>query len=123
MKAALARYWQVVLFLLFLFWVIFAADTGTFPPFIREIYRFPHGDWVGHLVLYGILAWLTARALPRKVDIFVWKLPLSALLVILMAALEELSQFWFPRRTPDIYDLSFGILGIILGTWLANLRR
>jgi VanZ family protein len=112
--------WLTVGFLLFMLAVAVAADTGTIPPFIRDIYRFPHGDWVGHFVLYGILAWLSARAFPRRVNFFGWQFPLSALLVFVMAALEELSQFWFPRRTPDIFDLSFGALGIILGTWLAG---
>jgi VanZ family protein len=51
------------------------------------------------------------------------QLPLSALLVVLMALLEEISQFWFPLRTPDLADLSLGILGTIVGTWLANLPR
>ena len=120
MKAALSRYWLVLLFLLFLFWVIVAADTGTIPPFIRNIYRFPGGDWVGHFVLYGILAFLAVRAFPRRVNVFGWMLPLSVLLVILMAALEELSQSWFPLRSADWRDLSFSIIGIITGTWLAG---
>jgi VanZ family protein len=115
--------WLTVGFLLFMLAVAVAADTGTIPPFIRDIYRFPHGDWVGHFVLYGILAWLSARAFPRRVNFFGWQFPLSALLVFVMAALEELSQFWFPRRTPDIFDLSFGALGIILGTWLAGWEK
>ena len=123
MKTALSRYWLVLSFLLFMFWVIVAADTGTIPPFVRDIYRFPGGDWVGHFALYGILAWLSARTFPRQVNVFGWKFPLTALLVILMAALEELSQFWFPLRTPDIYDLSFGVLGTLTGTWLASLRH
>lgn len=120
MKVALSRYWLVVLFLLFLFGVVVAADTGTIPPLIRDIYRFPGGDWVGHFTLYGILAWLSARAFPQRVKLFGWRLPLSALLVLFMAALEEVSQFWFPIRTPDWCDLSFGVFGIILGTWLAG---
>jgi hypothetical protein len=123
MKAALSRYGPVFLFLFFLFGVIVVADTGTMPPFIRDFYRFPGGDWVGHFVLYGILAWLAARAFPRRINFFGVPLPLSALLVLLMAALEELSQFWFPVRTPDFYDLSFGVLGTLAGTWLAGRRK
>ena len=115
--------WLAVGFLLFMLAVVVAADTGTLPFFIRRMYRFPGGDWAGHFVLYGILAFLAARAIPRRVSVFRWMLPVSALLVFLMAALEELSQFWFPLRTPDLYDLSFGVLGIILGTWLAGRRK
>jgi polysaccharide biosynthesis protein VpsQ len=123
MKTVLSRSWPVWLFLLFLAVVIVVADTGTMPPFIRDLYRFPGGDWVGHFILYGILAWLSARAFSRQVNFFKWALPLSALLVILMAALEELSQFWFPSRTPDLFDLFFGILGTVVGTWLARRRK
>jgi polysaccharide biosynthesis protein VpsQ len=123
MKIALSRYGQVLLFLLFLFYVIVAADKGAIPPFIRAIYYFPHGDWVGHFVLYGILAWLAVRAFPRQIILGGWKFFLSALFVILMATIEELSQFWFPTRTPDFFDLSFGVLGTIVGTWLGVMMR
>ena len=123
MKIALSRYGPVLLFLLFLFYVIVAADKGAIPPFIRAIYRFPHGDWVGHFVLYGILAWLAVRAFPRQINLRGWKFPLSALFVILVAAIEELSQFWFPARTPELLDLTFGVLGTIMGTWLGARKR
>lgn len=123
MKAALARYWLFGLFAVFIGWVIVAADTGTIPLAIRAITRFPGGDWVGHFTLYGVLAWLSVRAFPRRVTIFGRGFPLAAFFVILLAALEELSQFWFPLRTPDWRDLSFGVLGILLGTWLASLKR
>jgi polysaccharide biosynthesis protein VpsQ len=123
MKISLSRHGQLLLFLLFLFYVIVAADKGAIPPFIRTMYHFPHGDWVGHFVLYGILAWLAARAFPRQVNFRGRKFPLSALFVILMAAIEELSQFWFPTRTPELLDLTFGVLGTIMGTWLGAMKR
>jgi hypothetical protein len=123
MRTSSLRYVLVSLFLLFLFWVIFAADTGTFPLFIRRIYGFRGGDWVGHFVLYGILAWLAVRAFPRRVKVFRWELPLAALFVVLMAVLEEISQFWFPLRTPDLVDVSFGVLGISMGAWLGNWKK
>jgi hypothetical protein len=123
MKISFLRFVPVMLFLLFLAWVIYAADTGTFPLFIRQIYGFRGGDWIGHFVLYGILAWLAVRAYPRRVTVFRWQLPLAALLVVTMAVLEELSQFWFPRRTPDLVDLSLGVLGITVGTWLGSWQK
>jgi polysaccharide biosynthesis protein VpsQ len=122
MKQSIWR-WLAVGFLLFMLAVAVAADMDTIPNFVRNIYRFQGGDKLGHFVLYGILAFLAAHAFPRRVNILGWMLPLSALLVLLMAILEELSQFWFPHRTPDIYDLSFGVLGIIVGTWLAGRRK
>ncbi len=121
-KTSLFRSSLLLAFCLFLAWVIYAADTGTFPPFIRALYKFPGGDWVGHFVLYGLLTWLAVRAWPRRVRLAAWRFPLAAGLVALAALLEELSQFWFPLRTPDWRDLAFGLLGIGLAAWLA-LRR
>ena len=123
MKSTLLRYVPVLLFLLFLFWVIVATDTNSLPSFIRHIYRFPHGDWVGHFVLYSILALLAVRAFPRRVNCGRVKFPLSALFVALLVTIEELSQFCFPNRTPDLTNLSFGILGTIVGTLLGIMKR
>ena len=118
MKENLWR-WAAGAFLLFMLAVAISADSGTIPPWIRSIYRFPGGDWVGHFVLYGVLALLGARAFPQRTRIAGQPIPLSVVVTIVLAALEELSQFWFPLRSPDWRDLSFGILGILTATWLA----
>jgi hypothetical protein len=119
MPASRLRYWLFGLFAFFIAWVIFAADTGSFPLWLRALYRFPGGDWVGHFVLYGLLAWFAVRAFPQRVSLLGRSIPLAALLVLLLAVLEELSQFWFPLRTPDWRDLAFGTAGTLVGTWLA----
>jgi len=108
--------WLAGAFLVFLLAVAIAADRGTLPQWIKGIYRFPNGDRVGHFALYGILAFLSVRAYPRQVSIAGRSLPLAVLVVVLLAALEELSQFWFPLRTPDWLDLTAGILGIFTST-------
>jgi VanZ family protein len=106
-------------FLLFLLAIAVMADRGTLPVWIRNFYRFPGGDWVGHFVLYGGLAFLAARAFPQRVRMAGLAIPISVLVCILLAGLEELSQFWFPLRTPDWRDFAFGVLGILAGTWRA----
>lgn len=121
-KTKLLRFGPLLGFGLFLVWVAYAADTGTFPTWIRALYRFPGGDWVGHFVLYGILAWLAVRAWPRRVRLLRWRFPLAAGWVALAALLEELSQFYFPLRTPSLADLAFGLLGLSFGAWLAARR-
>ena len=115
--------WSAGIFLLFMLAVAIAADRGTLPLWIRNIYRFPGGDWAGHFVLYGILAYLGAGSFHRRVRVAGRYVPLVMIVVILLAALEELSQFWFPLRTPDWRDLGFGVLGILTATWLHSLTN
>ncbi len=100
--------------------VAVAADLDAIPPAVRDIYRFPGGDWVGHFVLYGLMAFIGIRAFPRRAKMFSFSLPLAALATACLSALEELSQFWFPTRTPDWRDLSFGLLGILVVAWLSG---
>ena len=49
----------------------------------------------------------------------------GATLVFVVAALEELSQAWFPNRTLDITDLMADVVGILVFSWLSRalLRR
>ncbi len=115
--------WLAGAFLLFMLAVAIAADRGSMPVWVRNIYRYPGGDWLGHFILYGILAFLGIRAFSRQVSMAGRSFPLSALLVILLAALEELSQFWFPLRTPSLYDLAFGLSGVVCAAWLTRLSR
>jgi hypothetical protein len=113
--------WLAGGFLLFMLMIVVAADRGALPSWVRSIYRFPGGDWVGHFVLYGILAFLGVRAFSQRILIGRRSIPIPMLVTILLAALEELSQFWFPLRNPDWRDLLFGVLGILLATWLVSL--
>jgi len=107
------------LFLVFIFLVIIAADTNTIPPIVRDVYRFPGGDLVGHFVLYGLLTFLLARAFPCRLHVGQLQPALTSLLVFGLALAEELSQFFFPFRTPSLLDLGCGLLGILLADWLA----
>lgn len=103
-----------ILFLGFIFLVILAADQGSIPPVIRALYRFPGGDLAGHFLLHGILAYLLARAFPRRLQMGGFSLAISSLWLPGLALTEELSQFFFPSRTPDLLDLACGLLGILL---------
>ncbi len=102
------------LFLVFVFLVTLAADWGMIPPFIRAIYRFPSGDLAGHFLLYGILAYLLTRAFPHRLQMGDFSLAISSLGAVALALAEEISQFFFPLRTPSPLDLACGLLGILL---------
>ncbi len=110
------------LFLGFILFVILAANQGTIPPVIRALYRFPGGDLAGHFILYGILAYLLARAFPRRLQTGGFSPAISSLWVFGLAFSEELSQFFFPLRTPDLLDLACSLLGILFADHLAFRR-
>ena len=108
-----------LLFLLIILLVIVAADLDAIPPVVRDLYRFPGGDLLGHFVLYGLLAYLLARAFPRPQHLGRFSIPIIVLPLLALIALEEFSQSFFAARTASLSDLTFSFLGVALGTWLA----
>lgn len=109
-------------FLLFVVLIILAADSGHMPDFLRRLYDFPGGDRVGHVILYGILAFLLASAFPRPLKIARKSIPIVSVALLIFAAAEECSQALFSTRTPDLIDLLCSGLGVCLGSWIASRR-
>lgn len=106
-------------FFIFLLFVAYWADTGTMPDILKTAYAFPNGDRLGHVVLYGMLAYLLTVAFPyRRVRVGAWSFSLGVVLALGMATLEEFSQLFIVTRTPDLIDLIAGYLGIYLSTWI-----
>ena len=112
-----------LLFLLFIVLVIIGADNGNLSPYLRSIYDFPGGDKIGHFTLYGILAYLLARAFPQPLRLGRVSAPIAIIGLVIFATLEEYSQKFFPSRTFDLLDLTFSLLGILAGTWLAGRKK
>ena len=103
-------------------YIIYAADTGTLPPFIIRLYRFPGGDKVGHVLVFGLLALgVTALLYPRRIRLFRAMLPAGAVLVALLVTLEEASQWFIASRSFDLVDLACSYLGIFLGTAVGHM--
>ncbi len=89
--------------------------------FLRFINKIPHGDKIGHFVLYGILTLLVDLALFRSFPhlnrhLLVLRV---ALILALLIGLEEFSQQYFPSRSFDLVDLAFSYLGVIFFSWVA----
>lgn len=96
--------------------VFVLADTSHLGA-IRRLYDFPYGDKAGHLALYGMLTLLVSLVLlqmrPSR-----HRLPLIALAGSAVAALvvaEEMSQFWMPSRSVDVFDVMASYAGVIVG--------
>jgi len=116
------RPWRLaaLLFFLFLLLVVWWADTQRIPGIFRALCDYPGGDKVGHFSLYGIFAFLGAKAWRRPLRVGRRSLPMGLFPAALMATLEETSQLFFPSRTPDLLDLGAGFLGIALAALLAT---
>jgi len=115
----LKKYLPLAGFLLFMVLIIIWADTDTMPTFLRRIYIFPFGDKIGHFVIYGVFAYLLTWAMPaRRLKLGRFSLPLGLVIAVAFATLEEASQLFFARRTPDLFDLLMGYLGIYASTWI-----
>lgn len=113
-----------LLFFAFILFIIIGADNGSLSSYLRGIYDFPGGDKIGHFALYGLMAFLLARGFPRPLwQLGRFSIPISVIILFVLAAVEEYSQRFFPTRTSDIIDFTFTTLGIITGTWLATFKK
>lgn len=110
-----------VVFILFISWIIYSADTGKQNIVFNIIEDVPYGDKLGHFFLFGILTLLLNIALKYRRFKYWQKLPLGTFLVILVVLLEELSQGFLPNRTLDIMDLIADALGILTFTYISYL--
>ncbi len=102
-----------VLFAVFLLVVIYWAASGNMPEMIQRLYDFPGGDKAGHFLLMGGLALLVNLALGgRRLQMGGRQLLTGSVLVAAFISLEEVSQFAFPLRTPDVWDWAASMAGI-----------
>jgi len=104
--------------------IVGLADVGVLGPLVRGLHAVPLGDKICHLVLATGLGYFAA-SFPRAPAITIARMRLSSatLLVVVVAALEEISQQFIPGRTYDLRDLAADFAGIAIGTALASRRR
>ena len=115
--------WISVSLVIFTLLIVFLADSGNLPRFIRDLYDFPYGDKVGHFLLMGLLSYALNRTtlasnVDKKPASVIWAVSLS---LAFFVTLEELSQQFFSRRTFSLLDLAFSYAGIAFFGWLARL--
>lgn len=109
-----------ILFSLFVVGIIVLADMGMLGV-LGVVDRIPHGDKIGHFLLYGFLTLFIDLALFRSLPHLDRRLISlrTALILILIIGLEEFSQHLFPNRSFDLIDLVFSYLGVIFFSRLA----
>ena len=104
----------------FIIWIIVNANTGQPIAILQWLHTVPNGDKWGHLVLAtvltlsfnGMFAFRTTKLGP--IPFYFGTLTVAAL-----AFMEELTQFFIPNRTVELYDLLADGAGLLLGTFLA----
>ncbi len=110
-------------------WLYFAFIGGTLvlayndalPP---QLGRIPYYDKIGHVVIYGIAAYLGERLMRhRRFRLVGRRLPVFVTLFSLFVVAEEMVQYFSPHRNLDPGDLLMDAVGIAIGTALAMGRR
>jgi hypothetical protein len=102
-------------FFICIVFIIFLADTADHNFAFRLIGDIPYGDKMMHGLLYGIMALFLNYGLNYKLF---YSVQLGAVIVLIFATLEEISQYWIPSRTFDLGDLLADFLGVLLFSFL-----
>lgn len=101
--------------------ILVLAYRNALPPQLAYI---PYYDKIGHVVLYGIAAYLGERLVRhRQLRLLGVRLPLFVTLFSLFVVAEELVQYFSPHRNLDPADLVMDAIGIAIGTALAMWRQ
>lgn len=104
-----------VAFFGFISFIIYQADTAHYNYAFHMVGKIPYGDKIGHIVLYGFMAFLLNYGLRGKK----WsRQQIGSLVVLVFSILEEISQSYIPSRSFDFADIAASVTGIILFTIL-----
>ena len=102
-------------FFLFISFIIYLADTANYNFAFRMIGEIPYGDKLMHGFLYGVMAFFLNYGLNYK---NFHSLQIGAIIVLIFATLEEITQYWIPSRTFDLGDLLADFIGVVLFSFI-----
>lgn len=115
------------LFLPFFVWLIVIFALSSYPKAIIPQSRYFSWDKLAHIIEFGILGYLTARA--AYFSGWRWLtsqyVPMTIIFGILFAAGDEWHQLHVPGRYASVFDVIADGLGILLGLLLftRNIHR
>jgi polysaccharide biosynthesis protein VpsQ len=113
----------------FAFWVylgiLLSISLSAYLKIIpSELSQFPYYDTILHFLLLGIAAFLSHLAFNKlKIQIFNISLPLAPIVVMFFCVIDEIIQHFVPYRSSDIVDLIADFCGVLLFTWLAEIKK
>jgi len=100
-------------FFSFILFIIYLADTADYNFAFRVIGHIPYGDKIMHGLLYGVMALLLNYGLGFKsIKIFGFYMQIGAIIILIFAGVEEITQYWLPSRTCDIFDFMADMIGV-----------
>jgi len=136
MQSIQVRWFLPLSFFIFISYIIFLADTDDYNFSFKIVGHIPYGDKMCHALLYGIMAFLLNYGLGfRRVRLLTHLQPLyrikafssfpfkgavdtapymGSIVVLILATLEECSQYYIPSRTFDLWDLGADFVGVVL---------
>ncbi len=114
------RWLPLLLLFILVGYIVYLADTRSFPLWFYRMQMDWGVDKIGHFALMGGLAWCANDALGWRQ----WRVGSMALwtgswVIFVLVALEEASQHWIPGRNCDWRDLLADFLGILVAGRLA----
>ena len=110
-----------LLFIAFVLWVIFMANTGQDIWLFELTRKVPFGDKLGHFLVFGSLTLMANLATRGKLMRFkLGSIYWGSLSVLIFVTLEELSQYFVATRTLDLLDYLANLLGILCFTGLSR---
>ena len=106
-------------FVVFVGYILYAANTGGSNIFFDTIGKVPYGDKISHMSLVGMLAFLISLALnTRTFELKGYRILVGSFAVFCFMTVEEFTQIWIDRRTFDLVDLACNYIGIGIASWL-----
>jgi VanZ family protein len=95
--------------------IIYMANTAPRSEFFVFLRGIPYLDKIAHGVLFGVMAMLLNYSLNFR-SLKAWRLDMQigAMIVLVFAGLEELSQTFNPNRTLDWGDVLADVVGVVL---------
>lgn len=109
-------------FFLFILWMIYLANTGQYNSLFKLVTLIPYGDKVGHFCLFGMLTFLAnVSSTCRYFSVGKLKIYWGSFVVLAFVTIEELSQYFLPTRTLDIYDYAADLVGIFIFSYLSKI--
>jgi VanZ family protein len=118
-KLKVFRLAPALLLFAFICWITLQANNGNNNIFFDLVILIPYGDKLGHFMLYGTLSLLAVIAVTDKyLLVNKFRIPIGAIIVLLIAIAEELTQLFLSQRTFDLLDISANIVGVFIFPWL-----